>query len=127
MNNSTGQSTLQLIIPLLVILLFTLSFAYFMPAMSTGKTLAVAAGIILFMVSFTSSQAALYILIFSMLLGPEIIVGETGGASLGRGITLRVDDFILLIIGFGWLSRMAIHKELGLFLKTPLNLSLIHI
>ena len=121
MNNSTGQSTLQLIIPLLVILLFTLSFGYFMPAMSIGKTLAVAAGIILFMVSFTSSQAALYILIFSMLLGPEIIVGKTGGASLGRGITLRVDDFILLIIGFGWLARMAIHKELGLFLKTPLN------
>ena len=121
MNNSSGQSTIQLILPLLLILLFTLTFAYFMPAMSIGKTLAVAAGIILFMVSFTSSQAALYILIFSMLLGPEIIVGETGGASLGRGITLRVDDFILLIIGFGWLARMAIHKELGLFLKTPLN------
>ena len=121
MNNSTGQSTLQLIIPLLVILLFTLSFAYFMPVMSTVKTLAVAGGIILFMVSFVSSQAALYILIFSMLLGPEIVVGETGGASLGRGITLRLDDFILIIIGFGWLARMAIHKELGLFLKTPLN------
>jgi O-antigen ligase len=56
-----------------------------------------------------------------MLLGPEIIIGETGGATLGRGITLRLDDFILLIIGFGWLARMAIHKELGFFLKTPLN------
>lgn len=121
MNNTSGQSTLQLIIPLLIILLFTLTFAYFMPTMSTAKTMAVAAGIILFMVSFVSSQAALYILIFSMLLGPEMVVGETGGASLGRGITLRVDDFILLIISFGWLARMAIDKELGLFLKTSLN------
>jgi O-antigen ligase len=121
MNNTSGQSTLQLIIPLLLILLFTLTFAYFMPVMSTVKTLAIAAGIILFMVSFVSSQAALYILIFSMLLGPEMVVGETGGASLGRGITLRLDDFILLIIGFGWLARMAVYKELGLFLKTSLN------
>ena len=121
MNNSSGQSSLQLVFPLLLILLVTFSLAFFMPTMSAGKTLAVAAGIILFMVSFVSSQIALYILIFSMLLSPEIIIGETGGASLGRGITLRLDDFILLIIGFGWLARMAIHKELGFFLKTPLN------
>ena len=121
MNNSSGQSTLQLVFPLLLILLVTFSLAFFMPTMSAGKTIAVAAGIILFMVSFVSSQIALYILIFSMLLGPEIIVGETGGGTLGRGITLRLDDFILLIIGFGWLARMAIHKELGFFLKTPMN------
>jgi len=121
MNNSSGQSSLQLVFPLLLILLVTFSLAFFMPTMSAGKTIAVAAGIILFMVSFVSSQIALYILIFSMLLGPEIIVGETAGASIGRGITLRLDDFILLIVGFGWLARMAIHKELGFFLKTPLN------
>lgn len=92
-----------------------------MPAMSTGKTIAVVAGIVLFMVSFVSSQAALYILIFSMLLGPEIVIGTTAGTALGRGVTLRLDDFILVIIGFSWLARMAMYKELGLFLKTPLN------
>lgn len=92
-----------------------------MPAMSTGKTIAVVAGIVLFMVSFVSSQAALYILIFSMLLGPEIVIGTTAGAALGRGVTLRLDDFILVIIGFSCLARMAMYKELGLFLKTPLN------
>ena len=121
MNNSSGQSTLQLIIPLLIILLLALTLAFFMPRMSAGKTIAIAAGIILFIVSFASSQAALYILIFSMLLGPEIVVGKTVGASLGRGVTLRIDDFILVIIGFSWLARMAVYKELGLFLKTPLN------
>jgi len=89
--------------------------------MSTVKTVAVAGGIILFIVSFASSQIALYILILSMLLGPEIVIGTTVGASLGRGATLRVDDFILVIIGFSWLARMAVYKELGLFLKTPLN------
>ncbi len=121
MNNSSGQSALQLIGPLLIIVILTLTIAFFVPTMSAGKAIAVAAGIIIFMVSFASSQAALYILIFSMLLGPEMIVGPTAGAALGRGITIRLDDLILMIIGFSWLARMAIYKELGLFLRTSLN------
>jgi O-antigen ligase len=121
MNNSSGQSALQLIGPLLVILILTLTIAFFVPTMSAGKAIAVAVGIIIFMVSFASSQAALYILIFSMLLGPEMILGATAGAALGRGITIRLDDLILMIIGFSWLARMAIYKELGLFLRTSLN------
>lgn len=121
MNNSSGQSALQLIAPLLIILILTLTIAFLMPTMSAGRTMAVAAGMILFMAGFASSQIALYILIFSMLLGPEIIVGTTAGAALGRGVTLRIDDFILAIIGLSWLARMAIYKELGLFLRTPLN------
>ena len=121
MNNSSGQSTLQLMGPLLVVLILCLILAFFMPRMSTVKTIAVAGGIILFVVSFASTQAALYILILATLLGPEIIVGTTAGGSLGRGVTLRIDDFILVIIGFSWLAKMAFYKELGLFLKTPLN------
>jgi hypothetical protein len=121
MNNSSGQSTLQLIGPLLVVLILCLILAFFMPRMSTVKTIAVAGGIILFVVSFASTQAALYILILATLLGPEIVVGTTAGGSLGRGVTLRIDDFILVIIGFSWLAKMALYKELGLFLKTPLN------
>jgi hypothetical protein len=121
MNNSSGQSTLQLMGPLLVVLILCLILAFFMPRMSTVKTIAVAGGIILFVVSFASTQAALYILILATLLGPEIIVGTTAGGSLGRGVTLRIDDFILVIIGFSWLAKMALYKELGLFLKTPLN------
>ncbi len=121
MNNSSGQSTLQLIGPLLIIFILILAFAFFMPGMTVINTIAVAAGMILFMVCFASSQAALYILIFSMLLGPEIVVGTTAGTSLGRGVTLRADDFLLVIIGFSWLARMALYKELGLFLRTPLN------
>jgi hypothetical protein len=121
MNNSSGQSTLQLIGPLLVILTLALTLFYFMPRMSVVKTVAIAGGMILFIVSFASTQFALYILIFSMLLGPEIVVGTTAGTTLGRGVTLRLDDFILVIIGFSWLARMSIYKELGFFLRTPLN------
>jgi O-antigen ligase len=77
--------------------------------------------LIIFTVSFINIEWGLYILIFSMLLSPEIMTGETGGASLGRGVTLRLEDFLLAVIGLSWLARNAVKKDLGLFLKTPLN------
>ena len=56
-----------------------------------------------------------------MLLSPEISVGETAGSSLSRGVTLRFEDFLMVLIGFSWFAKNAANKELGLFLKTPLN------
>jgi O-antigen ligase len=79
-------------------------------------------GLVIFTVAFVKTEIALYILVFSMLLSPEFGAGEVqGGATLGRGATLRLDDFLLVIIGFSWLAKNAINKELGLFVKTPLN------
>jgi hypothetical protein len=75
----------------------------------------------IFIVSFINIEWGLYILIFSMLLSPEITIGETAGGSLGRGVTLRFEDFLLAVIGLSWFAKNAVNKELGLFLKTPLN------
>ncbi len=88
-----------------------------------ASTAVLAAGaLVLFALAFVSPGTALYILVFSMLLSPEITVGEMRGeAALNRGVTLRLDDFLLLIMGFGWFAKAAVHKDLGLFLKTPLN------
>lgn len=119
--NSHGQSAIQLIIPLIIILFVLLGLALMIPKLSPIKTFALVAGMVIFITSFISTTFALYILIFSMLLSPEFIVGATGATSLGRGVTLRLDDFILAIIGFSWLAKMSINKELGLFLRTPLN------
>ena len=74
-----------------------------------------------FALTFINTEFGLYVLIFSMLLSPEIMIGETGRGSLGRGVTLRLEDFLLIIIGFSWFAKNAVIKELGLFLKTPLN------
>jgi O-antigen ligase len=76
---------------------------------------------IIFTISFIKPEGALYILIFSMLLSPEITLGETAGSSLGRGMTLRLEDLLLIVIGLSWFARTAVVKELGLFLRTPLN------
>ena len=95
--------------------------AHGLAAAPPKSALVVGLGIAVFIITLANTQAALYILIFSMLLSPEFVVGETAGASLGRGVTLRLDDLLLLIIGFGWLAKTAVHKELGLFRATPLN------
>jgi len=76
----------------------------------------------IFLVAFINTEFGLYILIFSMLLSPEFGVSQIeGGAALGRGVTLRLDDFLLAVIGLSWFAKNAIHKELGLILRTPLN------
>jgi O-antigen ligase len=77
--------------------------------------------VVIFTVSFIRIDWGLYLLIFSMLLSPEFIAGDTASTSLGRGVTLRLEDFLLVLIGASWFARNAVMKELGLFLKTPLN------
>lgn len=119
--NSQGQTTIELIVPLVIVLFMLIGLAMVIPTLSVFKTFALLAGVVIFIACFASTETALYILIFSMLLSPEFMVGSTEGASMGRGVTLRLDDFLLVIVGFSWLAKMAINKELGLFLKTPLN------
>jgi len=63
----------------------------------------------------------LYILIGAIAAGAAVRRGDVTGGARGRGITLRLDDFLLVIIGFSWFLSTALNKEAGLFRKTPLN------
>jgi O-antigen ligase len=111
------RSTLFIIISFLVALLA----GYFITQYKPTIMLLVLLALVVFTISFINIEWGLYILIFSMLLSPEIMTGETTGSSLGRGVTLRLEDFLLAVIGLSWFARNAVKKELGLFLKTPLN------
>lgn len=93
------------------------SVSFWVANTSPSLSLAVTVAIAVFVLAFSSTEAALYLLIFSMLLSPEL----GSRATEGGGATVRVDDFLLMVIGCSWLARMAIYKELGLFLKTRLN------
>ena len=60
-------------------------------------------GFLIVLVAFTSVPASLFLLIFSMLLSPEIAVGRVEGRGVGaRELSLRIDDLLLVIIGFSW-------------------------
>lgn len=74
-------------------------------------------GFLVFIVAFINTDIALIILILSMLLSPEFAVGKV----TGRAVIIRAEDLILLLAFSGWIAKMAINKELGLFRSTPLN------
>jgi O-antigen ligase len=108
---------------LLIIVGATFLGGIFITKVSTGAAFFMIAALVISVASFLSAEVALYVLMISMLLSPEFMVGGLGGGgtTAGRGITLRFDDILLVIIGFSWFLKTAIKKELGLFLRTPLN------
>lgn len=112
--------------PTMVALLFAAVAALGMSLLLVRMTLPLALGaglgLVVLVIAIASSELALYLLIFSMLLGPQFVVGELGeGTTLGRGLTFRLDDVLIVTIGFAWLAKTAINKDLGLFLRSPLN------
>lgn len=111
-----GIEALSLILGAALIALIVVNF-------ESKVILLAAAAFLLFMVAFLLPEISLYILVFSMLLSPEFIVSQAAGAAaMGRGVTLRLEDFLIILIGVAWLSRLAVYKELGLLRSTPLNL-----
>ncbi len=80
--------------------------------------------IVVFILCFINTEVSLYVLVFSMLLSPEFGVGglsDPNRTTAGRGVTLRTEDLLLVVMAFAWLTRMAVHKELGLVRSTALN------
>ena len=117
-----GQITASSAFLLLALVILTGFGSFLVAKASLSITLLIITIFILVVVSFLSAEAALYLLVAAMLLSPEFIVGELlGRATGGRGVTIRFDDILLVVIGLGWFAKTAIRKELGLFLRTPLN------
>jgi len=117
-----AETDSRVILPFLAVILVTLVGGIYMPQISIGMAFASVEAIILALICFMSPALGLYILICAMLLGPQFGTGGAAGESVrGRGLTLRLDDFLLLIIGFSWFLSTAVNKERGLFFKTPLN------
>jgi hypothetical protein len=82
-----------------------------------GAALAVA----VFIFAFMSMEGGLYLVLLSMLLSPEFVLGGPGVLAEQRVFVVRLEDVLLLVILLSWLARMALHKDLGLIAETPLN------
>ena len=120
--NHNGEADIRTLIPLGTIVALTILAAMFLTKLTIGVALAAVVALLLGLICFMNPAIGLYILIGAMLLGPQFGTGDVAGEGVrGRGMTLRLDDFLLLIIGFSWFLNTAINKETVLFLKTPLN------
>ena len=125
MTKFSSKSTLKLEAPSItvtVIVIGALLVGYLLTMLSAVHSFLLVILLLISVCVFIWPEAGLYLVIFSMLLSPEIIAGDIGGkATLGRGLTLRLEDFLLLSIGLSWFARTAVDKTTGLFHKTPLN------
>jgi hypothetical protein len=107
---------------LVVILIGALMVGYLLTMLSAVHSFVLILLLLVSVCTFVWPEAGLYVVIFSMLLSPEIIAGEiVGKGTLGRGLTLRLEDFLLVFIGLSWFARSAVDKTTGLLRKTPLN------
>jgi O-antigen ligase len=110
-----------------LILLLALGGGLVVAQTTPGLSISIALlGTVLF-ASFLNTELALHIILLSMLLSPEIVVGGVGGISIGKpevkaeALVLRMEDLILATVTFAWFARTALFKELGLIRRTPLN------
>jgi hypothetical protein len=72
---------------------------------------------VIFLVAFVNSEFALGILVFSMLLSPELKIFNVPD----RSVVVRIDDLLLLVIFFSWLARLTVSKGFGFLKNTALN------
>ena len=69
-------------------------------------------------IAFFRPKLALALLVFSMLLSPEIGLGAVGQ---GRNIVVRYDDILLVIIFLSWFARTALFKDKPFITSTPVQ------
>ncbi len=103
--------------------LFAVFVSLLIVFLQPNQSLIIAAAFLIIVISFVSNEIAILLVIFSMLLSPEINVSTlgTGDVELGRQIVIRFDDILLLLLGLSWFTKTAIYKETGLIARTPLN------
>ncbi len=111
LENKTNILTALIAIPVSIIV------ALILVKVDTIYALVAALGLGVLILTFINTDFAIFILIFSMLLSPEIGSRTTAG----EGITIRIDDILLAIILFTWLAKTALNKDLALFKTSPLN------
>lgn len=102
---------------ILIALVVSVLFGQIVTGASYKVALAIVFGIIIFLVTTVNTDVGLAILICSMLLSPEILLGQIPG----RNVVVRIDDILLAVITFSWLAKTAIYKGLAILVKTPLN------
>ena len=99
------------------------------PNLVKGPVLVLGA-LMMLVIAFSSVELALYLLVLSTLLSPELTFGGHSEAELAagkvnttesRGVTVRLDDILLSLVCLTWMFRMGLRQEVGIVRQTPIN------
>ncbi len=121
MIKKSGQINVRAIFLFLLIVALALFIGSNVVKLPPRIMIGLACGVIIGIITLVRTDIALGIIIFSMLLSPELTVAGVPG----RAVVIRIEDFLLIGVIFTWLAKTAINKELGLLVRTPLNLPII--
>ena len=116
LNKKAQVSTFKIVIPFLLLFFTSALLIISKPAAGSFLLFLILAPVIL-IITFLNTDLALIILIFSMLLSPELTIAQVPA----RTVVVRIDDMLLIVVFLSWLAKTAIHKELGMLKYTPLN------
>lgn len=86
----------------------------------SALTIALAVSMIVFGVTVVRVDFGVYILVVAMLLSPEINLGAIGRAN-DRGVNIRYDDILIIVIFLGVCLKMAFDNRKRLWLPSPIN------
>src|SRR5262245_65773588 len=107
---------------MLVLGLIVVIASYALSRGLTSVSFTFAAGVLfavtMFGLVFLRSDWGIYLVIVSMLLSPEFGAGGSGENMRGS-ITLRTEDFVLIVIGLSWLATPRGNTVLGLTAQPP--------
>jgi len=111
-------------LPEIITFVVLIAIAFFLGKMITDATfvpLAIGAGLLVALLTFQNPSNGLILIVFSMLLSPEIKIADIPG----RPVVMRLDDILIVVMFLAWLARRASMKDTKGFEKTPLDVPLI--
>ncbi len=86
---------------------------------NVAPALALFAVFVSILLAFISPKSGLTVLVFAMLLSPEINLAGLSGTS--RNIVIRYDDIILIVLFLSWFAKTAILKNKPLVFRSPVQ------
>jgi hypothetical protein len=99
-------------------------FIFHIVVQNNSYTVALTISMVVFGTTIIKVEYGLYILIIAMLLSPEIQAG-TVGTHDERGLNLRYDDILIMIIFLGVLVKQAFENHLMIWRSNPINMGIV--
>lgn len=112
-----AQTPIIAILIIFGVVLFSIFIGQSVVTMPYFVPFALVVGILAFLLALTSTEIAMIMLIYAMLLSPELTLGAV---SRYRHLVIRFDDIIIATFALAWLTQSAINGR-ALIAKTPLN------
>ena len=84
-----------------------------------GLYAAAAAAVASILLAFVAPRTGLGVLVFAMLLSPEINISALSGTS--RNIVIRYDDIMIVFLFMSWFAKTAILKDKPFIFKSPVQ------